>query len=337
MELTDLQKKILAAPQDKIVVEACAAALKTSTLTEKVRQLLRAGVEPSSIAVITFTRMAAQELIERLDEDYKEGIFIGTIHSLAAHFLVLNGMGYYIHTIAEDENFDRLFEYCKDLDLYHAYDWVFVDEAQDCGENELKFIFDFIDPVHYFFALDFNQSIYSFRDARPDLVKKYLQDGTYYSLNENFRNGYEILNFAKGILRQKGMKDNSYPMRSAAGIIKKNKYNKKELIEWINCKDTYKDWAILCRTNNDKDKIISDLREAGIPVVTFKQGEINHAQLDALMKEDKVKVLTVHSSKGLAWKNVVVYKLWWWSKNPEESRVNYVAVTRAKDLLIRYS
>ena len=337
MELTELQKRILEAPQDKIVVEACAAALKTSTLTEKVRQLLRAGNESSSIAVITFTRMAAQELIERLDEDYREGIFIGTIHALAAHFLAKNGMGARIRTIAEEENFDRLFELCKRLDLYHAYEWVFVDEAQDCGESELKFIFELIQPEHYFFALDFNQSIYSFRDARPDLVKQYLRDATYYSLNENFRNGYEILNFAKGILRQKGMRDNSYPKRDIAGIIKKGKYNKAELINWINCKDTYKDWAILCRTNNDKDKIIWDLQDAGIPVVTFKQGEINRAQLDTLMREDKVKVLTVHSSKGLAWKNVVMYRLWWWSKDPEESRVNYVAATRAKDLLIKYS
>lgn len=336
MELTELQKKILDAPEDKIVVEACAAALKTSTLTEKVRQLLRAGVEPSSIAVITFTRMASQELVERLASDYRDGIFIGTIHALAARFLATHGMGGAIGKIAEEEDFDRLFEMCEDLNLLHSYDWMLVDEAQDCGESELKFIFDLIQPEHYFFCLDFNQSIYSFRGARPDLVKQYLEDATYYSLNENYRNGSLILAVAKGVLKRYGMKDDSVPMRRTEGIIKKGKYNKRELIDWINTKDTYKDWAILCRTNNDKDRIIDDLEDAGIPVITFKQGEINRAQLENLMSEDKVKVLTVHSSKGLAWKNVVVYKLWW-SKNPEEGRINYVAMTRARDLLIRYS
>ena len=69
MELTELQKKIINAPENKIAVDACAAALKTSTLIEKVRKLLRDGNDPSSIAVITFTRMAANELIDRLGED----------------------------------------------------------------------------------------------------------------------------------------------------------------------------------------------------------------------------------------------------------------------------
>ena len=115
------------APEDKIVVDASAAAGKTRLLTEKVRSLLRAGHDPSMIAVITFTRLAAQELIERLEDDYQEGIFIGTIHSLAAHFLTRYGLGGRIKAIAED--FDRLFELCKKLDLYQAYDWILVDEA----------------------------------------------------------------------------------------------------------------------------------------------------------------------------------------------------------------
>ena len=337
MELTELQKKILNASEDKIVVEAAAASGKTRLLTEKVRQLLKSGVSPSSIAVITFTRMAAQELITRLADDYREGIFIGTIHALAARFLSINGMGQYIGRIAEEEDFDKLFYLCNQLDLQDTYEYVIVDEAQDCGESELRFIFDLMQPKKYFFALDFNQSIYSFRGARPDLVKKYLEGSTYYHLNQNFRNSYNILYAAQDILKKSGMKDNSIPMRSIGGIVEKKKYNRHELIEWINMKDTYKDWAILCRQNKDKDQVIEDLRVAGIPVITFRQGEINRAQLNDLMGKDVVKVLTVHSAKGLEWNNVVLYKLWWGNKTPEEHRINYVAMTRARDLLIRYS
>ena len=51
---------------------------------------------------------------------------------------------------------------------------------------------------------------------------------------------------------------------------------------------------------------------------------------------DTVKVLTVHSSKGLAWDNVCLYKLWWKQKTEEETRLNYVAVTRARNKLIIY-
>ena len=337
MELTELQKKIINAPEDKIVVSAAAASGKTVVLTEKVRQLLKKGTSPSSIAVITFTRMAAQELISRLDNDYHEGIFIGTIHALAARFLAINGMGNYIGKIAEEEDFDKLFYLCGKLNLLHSYDWMLVDEAQDCGESELRFIFDLIQPQHYFFALDFNQSIYSFRGARPDLVKQYLQEATYYSLNENYRNCPNILEKAKETLEKWGMSDDSVSMREDEGIIKRGKYNKKELIQWINLKDTYKDWAILCRKNEQKDKIILDLEMAGIPVITFKQGEINRVQLHDIMNRDAVKVLTVHSSKGLEWKNVVLYKMWWGNKKQEEGRVIYVAITRAKDVLIQYS
>lgn len=337
MELTELQKKILDAPEDKIVVEASAAAGKTRLLTEKVRQLLRAGVNPSSIAVITFTRLSAQELISRLEKDYHEGIFIGTIHALAARFLAINGMGNYINKAAEEEDFDKLFYLCGRLDLLHSYSWMLVDEAQDCGESELRFIFDLIQPEHYFFALDFNQSIYSFRGARPDLVKEYLKDATYYSLNENFRNGSVILQEAKDALAEYEMYDDSVAMREEEGMYKKSRYSKRELVQWINLVDSYKDWAILCRTNADKDKIIADLEAAGIPVITFKQGEINRAQLNDLMNRDVVKVLTVHSSKGLEWNNVVIYRLWWKNKNPEERRLIYVGMTRARNLLIKYS
>ena len=40
MRLTELQQIILNAPEEKIGVSACAAALKTSTLIEKLRRLL---------------------------------------------------------------------------------------------------------------------------------------------------------------------------------------------------------------------------------------------------------------------------------------------------------
>ncbi|MDV3427665.1 MAG: UvrD-helicase domain-containing protein [Bacillota bacterium] len=337
MNLTELQKIILNAPEPRIGVTACAAALKTSTLIEKVRCLLNEGIDPSSIAVITFTRMAAQEMIERLGKDYKDGLFIGTIHALAAHFLSKKGLGGHINKIAEEENFDKLFDLCKNIDLTHAYEYVCVDEAQDCGEKELEFIFNKLEPPHYFCCFDFNQSIYGFRGARPDLLKKYLDktNATLYSLNENFRNGADILNFAKGLLKKGHMADNSIPMRPTRGLVIKEKYSLKHLLNMIQSNGELKDWAILCRTNNECDWIMEDLEDNDIPCITFKQGDLNKKQLEEIMEVNKVKVLTAHSSKGLAWKYVVNYKLW--NGKPEEIRLKYVAATRARDILIIYS
>ena len=336
MELTNLQKTILDAQEPRIAVEASAAAGKTRLLTEKTRQLLQAGVPPSSIAVITFTRLAAQELIDRLGADYKDGIFIGTIHSLAAHFLVLNGLGAHISKVAEDEEFDKLFDLCQDLNLYHSYDWICLDEAQDCGEKELDFIFDLIDPVHYFVAFDDRQSIYGFRGARPDVLHDYLDhnETAYYSLNENFRNGALILDYAKAILKPIKMRDNSIPMRNVNGHVISAKFSAKDLIANINSNGNYKDWAILCRVNSGVEYIMSILEDNEIPCVTFKQGDLNKAKLEKIMASNTVKVLTAHSSKGLEWDNVATYKLWW--GGAEERRLNYVAATRARNLLIMY-
>ena len=52
---------------------------------------------------------------------------------------------------------------------------------------------------------------------------------------------------------------------------------------------------------------------------------------DTKMKENTVKILTIHSSKGLESKNVIVMGARYY--NDEEKRVAYVAATRARDRL----
>ena len=50
------------------------------------------------------------------------------------------------------------------------------------------------------------------------------------------------------------------------------------------------------------------------------------------MKEDTLKILTVHSAKGLENKYVMAYNIR--AYNNEEARLCYVAATRAKDYLM---
>lgn len=332
MELTQQQKTILESTEPKIFVSASAAALKTTTLTEKARQLLRAGVEPNRIAVITFTRMAAEELIQRLGEDYKDGIFVGTIHSLAAHFLSKNGKGKLIKGIAEEEEFDKLFEECRGLNVYKSFDWVLLDEAQDSGKLELEFIFDMIAPDHFFVVADFKQSIYGFKDARPDLLKRYMNGIPTYPLDYNFRNGEDILDYARRIVKKTGLIDNSTPLYGSRGRVIETTYDEEYLCELIENSWSYKDWAILTRTNAQIEFLGKVLKKHGIPFNTFKQGDLNKSQLEKKLEENKVKLITIHSAKGLGFRNVVVYGAVWWNK--DEYFLNYVAATRAMDLLV---
>ena len=63
-----MDNKIALDPQKSVVVEACAGSGKTWLLVSRIVRLLLAGVQPSEILAITFTRRAAQEMQARLHE-----------------------------------------------------------------------------------------------------------------------------------------------------------------------------------------------------------------------------------------------------------------------------
>lgn len=312
---------------------AAAAAGKTATLTERVRKMLRDGVNPTDIAVITFTNMAAQELRERLADDYKDGIYIGTIHGLANRFLLSNGVD--TSKLIENEEFDRFFELLEENPhcIKHIKH-ILLDECQDTSQKEFDFIFHMIEPDTFFVVGDLRQSIYSFKGAEPKLFQRLLNSPKVkvYDLNTNYRNGSNILAFAKTILQKCYMDDSSIPMRQG-GTVYKGPPDIKNVCTWIKTEPPFSNWAVLCNTNEDIARIMRHFKTEGIPSVTFKQGRVNKVQLDDLMKSDTVKVLTRHSAKGLEFENVIVWTPAWWGGD-ETYRVNYVAATRAKNRLL---
>lgn len=345
MNLSELQEQIITASDDKMVVVSRAAVGKTCCLTERVRYWLRQGIEPSSICAITFTNLAANEMQIRLGEDYKDGMFIGTIHSLAARFLKNFGYGAKVGKAINEEKFDLFFTFIqKAPNCVEHYEYVLVDEAQDLSYDEYNFIFNMIRPEHFFVVGDPFQCIYENLKGASDtyMMKLANEPGVVkYDLNENYRNKANILNYARGALKPLGLQDNSIAM-SIGGTVYEGKFNMDWLIEKIDGNGTYKDWAILCYTKREVDYIIDNLNENFIPTINFDQRKKTKKEIDELMDQNKVKVLTVWGAKGLGFPNVVVYGTNWMRgrgkrKTMKESyRVDYVAYTRAMNSLIVY-
>lgn len=333
MELSKLQQEIIDAPYNKIIVLASAASGKTKVMTEKVRQLLRNNIDPHEIAVITFTNMAAAELKQRLGDDYKPGLFVGTIHALANYFLLSAGIK--TGEILDNEEFDKLFAMVKQHpNCIRHLEWVLLDEAQDSDELQFEFLFDMIDPECFFVCGDPKQSIYQWKGSEPKLLLELSERPGVRTcqLNENYRNGANILNYAKRLIKPTGENDNSKPMRQEPGIVYEIKFNPNGIVYEIKKYPQYKNWAILCRTNKQVSDISWILTKAGIPYDTFRQGDLSNSELIEKMNMNTVKVLTVHSAKGLEWERVIVYGAKFY--NSEERNVCYVAATRAKDELL---
>ena len=333
MELSKQQEAIVTTTANKVVVIASAASGKTTVLTERVRYLLEHGADPKKIVLITFTNAAAEELSERLG--HPKGVFIGTIHSYANYLLLAHGRD--TADLLEAEQFDRLFDRIKKHpSCIKEVEHLLLDESQDSNENHFEFLLDMVKPKNYMIVGDHKQSIYRWNGAYPDylinLSKDY--DVTTYDLTENYRNGYKILDFARGIISPAGYdyRDYSVPMRGVSGKVMDLEYSPVAIARTLKDKNDYGKWFILTRTNDQIDEISRYLKIEGVPFDTFKRSALDNKELGQKMKENTVKVLTIHTAKGLEADNVIVIGAKFF--NVEERCVSYVAATRARNLLV---
>ena len=327
------QKEIIESNESKIVVVSNAATGKTFVLTQRIKYLLEKGVAPESIVAITFTNNAAQEILNRLNNP--QGLFIGTVHSYCNY--LLRAGGFDTNSLIDNEQFDELFEKLKKhIECIKPVEYLLLDEAQDSSEVQFEFLFDMIKPKNWFVVGDYKQAIYSWNGGDPLLMMNLIEenDVTVYELNQNYRNTNEVLDFAKHILRPLGPKyeDNSISMSSKIGKVIEGELSYQGISTLIQREQHYKDWFILCRTNKEVEAMCTVLKRSKIPYDTFKQAQFTNAEILNKMNEDTVKVLTIHSSKGLENENVVVIGAKFY--NPEERRLCYVAATRAKTKLI---
>lgn len=340
MKLSKRQEQIVHSTEKNIVVIAAAASGKTRVLTERVKWLLEQGADPNKMVVFTFTNAAAEEMRKRIGEKGKD-VFINTIHSYAFNLLLKYGLN--PGKAAEEERFDDFFKMIEsNPECIEEVEYLLLDEAQDSNLLQYQFIFKMIKPKNFFIVGDYRQSIYEWNGGRPDLLidLQYKRDFVTYNLNENYRNGPTILNFAKKLINSSMIDDYSlfddsicmkeFDIDSVAEVT----FHSNDIISRICKNNDYGNWFILTRSNGQIEFMMDVLGKAGIPCDTFKRSQITSEEFHTKMNSNTVKILTVHAAKGLEADNVVVVGVSKWDKRPEERRIAYVAATRARKQLI---
>lgn len=336
MNLSKLQQKIINNNDDIIFVEAAAASGKTALIVEKIKREL--ATKKGMVVAFTFTNAAAEEMYERVGKVEESELFIGTIHSYCVRLLLSYGIDQAIQ-YCESQWFDKLFQLVKQYPgCIKPVHCLICDEMQDCNDSQFEFIFDMINAKKYFCCYDRRQSIYRWNGAHPEYISDYIDklNATVLSLNENYRNATKILTFAQNIIGVAGWdyRDNSVPMRGVSGrVIADVEYSPHALARTLaqysgNCGD----WFVLTRTNEQIEEFCHYLKLHNVPYDTFKRSELDNKEIAERMKANTVKVLTIHTAKGLEANNVVVVGAKFY--NLEERCVSYVAATRAKNLLV---
>lgn len=178
--------------------------------------------------------------------------------------------------------------------LQKQFSYIFFDEYQDSNDIQNYIVDKLKNKNNLFFVGDVKQSIYGFRNARPELFLEKLesyekdQDSVRINLSKNFRTDKDLIDFNNYIFDNLMTKNNSdiaykddnhrlnyhfefdekYPKVSIKALnssVNEEEYLVKEIDDLIKSGMNYKDIAILLRSSSRAYLIENELKKAGIP------------------------------------------------------------------------
>ena len=175
--------------------------------------------------------------------------------------------------------------------------------------------------------------IYQFKGASDKYLRNLYLDAKCktYLLNKNYRCAPNIISYADSLIASMSkLSPKTEPVKSKNGYIRDD-FRFSEAIEELEWSQDWGNWFILCRTNNELATAVDILEKKNIPNISFKKGDLDLIEMETLLKDNRVKVLTIHTAKGLENKNVIVTGARLYSE--EERKIAYVAATRAEQSL----
>lgn len=238
------------------------------------------------------------------------------------------------------------------------YGAVMIDEGHDFQPEWLKLVTQMVDPETNSLLLlyDDAQSIYGGKTRRKFSFSSLgvQAQGRTTILRLNYRNTAEILStayeFAKEYIRPEQAEEDGVPLiqpesagrrglppelRQFPTLAKEGAYLAEHFRRHNHSGRPWRDMAIVYRTAFIGEEMAKQLKMAKIPV-QWLGGPGGKKRFDPT--EDSVKVITMHSSKGLEFPVVAIPGLGYMPHRDygihEEAKLLYVAMTRAMDQLI---
>ena len=174
---TDEQKEAIYKEGTNIIVSAGAGSGKTAVLTERVLEKVKKGISVDNLLILTFTKMAAKEMRERIGEKLKENGFTkelakldtADITTFDAYALSLVKKYHYYLNLSKDINIIDASviglykeKMLKDIfeELYEENNHEFIDFIQEYCIKDDKDIFEFILNVNSKLDLKTNKKEY---------------------------------------------------------------------------------------------------------------------------------------------------------------------------------
>ena len=342
---------------------ASAGSGKTTTLTARIAWLItHHHVKPESIVLMTFSRNAAQQMLQRIEALIGPSkVWAGTFHGLARNLLAT----YDCSTLGTLYFVDELIGMGtswlvkpKGRAWVGKLRYIVVDEFQDINAAQWKMVERMLHPGARLLVVgDDSQNIYTWRGSDVkfilDLEKKVpgLVDD---QLRRNYRSSESIIAAANAVMKFIP----TLPWKKSmvgSGLLQGRKpdvrffWRMSDETRWI--LDTIREirrqnpklsLAILSRTNLDLFRCEEEFLSENIPYRLHDCGKDD----DLRHETNSVDLVTLHASKGLEWDVVFLIhcndEVFPSSKRKEdiicERRLFYVAVTRArKHLFLSYN
>ena len=360
IRVMDLQQEQLARNlgEGHRVIHGVAGSGKTMILGYRCEQLASALQKP--VLVLCFNVALASKLAHTFkSKGLSAKIQVRTFHSWCRDQLVQ----YHVKTPASGDNFFDALAPAVIAGVEHGqipraqYGAILVDEGHDFQPEWLRLVAQMIDPDTNALLLlyDDAQSIYSGKRRKFSFSSLGIQaKGRTTILRLNYRNTDEVLRvafeFAREYIAPEEAEEDGVPLvqpqsagrRGDLPILSQHRSLQQEagylagkFIEFSRQGRPWREMAVLHRARFIGEEVTRYLREAKIPVDCLGEGGGKNSFNPG---EDSIKVMTLHSSKGLEFPVVGIpglghmpYK----NQDPkEEAKLLYVGMTRAMDTLL---